>query len=340
MMDSDLKPPRLARWLFERSLHEVHLDEVLGDLEEAYAEKRTRLGSPRARRWYWGQVVRSFPLFALGTIYWSTVMLKNYLKVAFRVFSKQKGYSTLNLAGLVLGLAPCIVVLLYMQHELSFDGFHDKADQIYRVVSEGRGPQGDRIEEWSGPRSSYLWAQMLQDELPEVLDATRLHWRPSPLIQYEDKEFLENNNLFVDANFFEVFTLPLLRGNPETALVAPYSIVMTEALARKYFGDEDPMGKTLTIMSKDDTVTGTTGVTPDAPGEYTVTGIMEAVPSNSHLQVDCLLSLSTIEAAGAKIVVLSTIDPGLDAGEQQLDRQGYMKSMRSNLEALYQGFSK
>lgn len=290
-MDDDLKPPRLAHWLFERSLHEVHLDEVLGDLEETYADKRDRLGPRRAQRWYWGQLVRSSPLFVLGTIYWSTVMLRNYLKIALRVLNKQKGYTLLNLAGLVLGLAPFIVVVLYIQHEMSFDRFHEKADQIYRIITDFRQPAGNNeVHEGSAIRGSYLWAQMLKDELPEVLDATRLHWRSDPLFQYGSKQLVEPNHLFADANVFEVFTLPLVRGNLETALVAPYSIVLTETLARKYFGDEDPMGKTLTITSPG-------ADTPDASGEYTVTGIMEALPDNSHLRVDCLLSLSTIDTA-------------------------------------------
>ncbi len=286
-MEKHYEPPGLGAWLLDRARYRADGDILLGDLEEEYQLWCRHRGERQARRWYWRQVVTSLPVFTLQSIYWGIVMLKHYLKIAFRTLSKQKGHSLINVAGLALGLAPCILALLFIQHELSVGRSHDKADQIYRVVLEQRLPDGESTISVTPP----LWAQMLKDEFPEVLDATRFH-PGQPHVQYGSKRFVENKYAYADANVFDIFTIPLLQGNPETALVEPYSIVLTEAMARKYFGDEDPMGQTLEIDHW--TFFGPDPDGTDLSGDHTVTGIMQARPRNALFDFEGLMSLSTM----------------------------------------------
>lgn len=200
-------------------------------------------------------------------------MFKNYLKVATRNLTKHRFYSIINVLGLAIGMTCCLLIFLYVRHELSYDRFHTKADRIYRVVTDIKTPtETMNIGVASAPMSAYM-----KTDFPEVEDMVRLD-DAGLLIQRGEQTFQEDKSIFVDSTFFRVFDFPLLRGNPNTALVAPFSIVLTEDAAKRYFGDEDPMGQRLRME-----------------GEYdlTVTGVMLNVPENSNFTFDILLSLST-----------------------------------------------
>ena len=213
-------------------------------------------------------------------------MFRNYLTVAVRNLVRHKGYSLINIAGLAIGMACCILILLYVQYELSYDTFHEKANRIYRVVKGHPGRLGtDHCAVTPGPL-----APALASEYPEVLTATRIHSSVNVLLSYKDRRFYEDGFYWGDVHIFDIFTFPLIRGNPETALKAPYSIIISENMAEKYFGAEDPLGKVLTYKNKHD---------------LKITGIMKNVPENSHLRFDFLASFITLYEVRGRYVETS-----------------------------------
>jgi len=203
-------------------------------------------------------------------------MLRNYIKIALRNLRRNKLFSAINIFGLALGLATCLVILLFVQHELSYDRYNEKADQIVRVVIRGVMQGGELREANVMPPV----AATLKKDFPEVLDATRLKRTGRPRVTYGDKTFREDEMAFVDSNFFQVFTLPLLKGNAKTALTQPNSVVITRAVAKKYFGETDPIGKVLEFK--------------DAHATLTVTGMIDAVPETAHFHFGLFASLSIL----------------------------------------------
>ncbi|KPL12285.1 MAG: hypothetical protein AMS26_18295 [Bacteroides sp. SM23_62] len=206
-------------------------------------------------------------------------MIANIIKVAFRNLFKHSGYSFINILGLAIGLASSIFIFLYVINELTYDRFHEKSDRIYRAWILGNMPGTEMRHAVSSPPMM----EALLNDYPEVESAVRIHKSGGWLVRTGDRKFHETEReyIFADSTFFDVFSFKLLRGNPKTCLRDPRSIVMTEEYAKKYFGDDDPVGKTLRI--EQDT------------SYYSVTGVMEDVPVNSHIQFKMLGSLSTIE---------------------------------------------
>jgi putative ABC transport system permease protein len=211
-------------------------------------------------------------------------MLRNYLTVAVRNLLRHKGYSAINIAGLAVGMACCILILLYVQDELGYDRYHKNAGRIFRLVTEVSG--GGASTTYA--LSSAPIAPALRSDYPEVLQVVRFKQNKDGLfVSYGDKLFKEGRIFFTEPSAFEIFTLSLVRGNPVTALKNPYSIVITEKMAQKYFGDEDPMGKIVTIRGQD--------YLRVKEGDYTITGILENLPHSSHFKFDFLASFATID---------------------------------------------
>ena len=213
-------------------------------------------------------------------------MLKNYLKVTFRSLKRNGSYTAVNLAGLSVGMTACLLIGLYVEGKVSYDRFHEKAERIYRLTA--RGSIGDR------PRTTaYMPAKMgpaLVEDLPGVEAAVRFErgeLESDVLLTASGEDgkrtFYEDQFLYADSTFFDVFSFDLLRGNPETALVEPYSVVLTRSVAEKYFGTTDALGESLRYKDEFD---------------LTVRGVVEDPPSNSSVQFDVLASLSTVEAEG------------------------------------------
>ena len=202
-------------------------------------------------------------------------MFKNNLKIAFRNLWRNKGFSAINILGLAIGIATCLIILFFVQHELSYDRFNKKADQIVRVVFRGT-VQGGKINE-----STVMppVAKTLKAEYPEVQQATRIRSYGRPRIVYGDKTFREEELAFVDSNFFQVFTLPLVQGDPGTALLQPNTVVISRAVAKKYFGNEEPMGKEFRFKDSNNP-------------PFVVTGVIDKVPLNSHFHFDIFASMS------------------------------------------------
>jgi len=168
-------------------------------------------------------------------------MLKNYWKMALRNFLKHKGFSFINVFGLTVGIACCLLILLFVVDEISYDKYHEKADRIYRVGLYGFIGGN----EFNGVVTCSPMAKTLADEFPDVEAATRARNFGFPVFRYEDKVFSEEKVFWVDPGFFDVFTVPFIQGDPKTALEKPVSIVLTRSIADKYFGEEDPLGKTI-----------------------------------------------------------------------------------------------
>lgn len=201
-------------------------------------------------------------------------MLQNYFKIAWRNLVRNRAFSAINIVGLAIGLASCMLISLYVLDELSFDRYNKKADQIVRVVFKG-SMQGGKINEAHVMPST---AQALKADYPEVIAATRLRQGGFPTIVLGDKRYTGDNLVYADSNFLDVFTLPLLKGDVKTALQEPNSLVITQKLAEKYFGNSDPIGKTLNFKG-DNTA-------------YRVTGVIEKVPENSHFHFEIFASMA------------------------------------------------
>ncbi len=206
-------------------------------------------------------------------------MLQNYIKIAWRNLVRNRAFSAINIVGLALGLATCMVISLFVLDELSYDRFNEKAGQIVRVVFKG-SIQGGRMNE---AHVMPPVAQTLKADYPEVLESTRLRRGGAPLITVGDKTFKDDAIAYVDSNFFQVFTLPLLQGEAKTALIRPNTAVITQGMARKYFGNDNPVGKVLTIKDWNTT--------------YQITGVMNKVPVSSHFHFDLFVSMASFPDA-------------------------------------------
>lgn len=203
-------------------------------------------------------------------------MLLNYIKSAIRYFAKDKVYSTINILGLALGIASCVICYLHINYELSYDQFHTKKDQIYRVV------KGDL-------KTGKYWSSMaapvppkLKQEFPEVKEYARIgrfSWNPKTMVQYNNQSFYEDHFLLVDPAFFKIFDFKFIEGSPETALPSVNSAVITQSNAKKYFGNENPIGKIINADNK---------------YNYQVTAVIEDPPVNSHLDFDFLISFENL----------------------------------------------
>jgi putative ABC transport system permease protein len=198
-------------------------------------------------------------------------LLSNYFKITLRKIRRQKIYSLINILGLAIGMACTILIFLWVQNELSFDGYHEKSDRIYRVGSQF-GPSKDQRGAFTAPPM----AQAMLDELPEVLHAVRLDlWDKNIVVKRDNEYFMQEDVVWADASIFDVFTIPFIEGNSRTALVQPRSVVLTKNTAKKYFPDENPMGKTLTINARD----------------FQITGVVDNCPQNSHFRYEMIGSL-------------------------------------------------
>ncbi|MGD9344760.1 MAG: ABC transporter permease [Candidatus Aminicenantes bacterium] len=263
-------PPALAVWILSRIARgEEHLS-ILSDFSEIYEAVVSEEGTLKANIWYWTQVMRSIPMFVINHLYWSVEMIKNYLKIALRNLKRYKAYSFINVAGLAIGLTCCITISLWVIDELNFDKFHENCDRLYQIVGYRTADGFDRSQN----ETPVLLAPALQEEFPEVVASSRYRSYGRILLTIEDKTFYENRVRFVDPSFLKMFSFNFLLGDEKSALNALHSIVLTEDAAKKYFSDENPIGKSL-VFNND--------------YELLVTGVLENSPYNSTLQFDVLL---------------------------------------------------
>ena len=280
------KIPRLPNWLASKFIDETLLEEFSGDLNEIYEYRVSAKGRLYGRLMYWVDVLHLIIGFSSRKIIKiqnnPAVMYGHYLTVSIRNISRSKVYSTINILSLAIGMGVFITICQYIFFEFSYDKFHGNYQSKYRVVIDRIKSKGDL---YPYPyETGYAVGVTAKTELPEINQFVRLHNYSGGAVianSEQNKIFTEDamNMFFVDNTFFHMFDFPLKQGKAGTVFNDKYSIVLTEESALKYFGPEDPMGKILTLSG---------GV---SPGTYTVTGILEPLPPNSHLQFDFLLPI-------------------------------------------------
>ena len=207
-------------------------------------------------------------------------MIRNYLTIAIRNLLRHPVYSLINIIGLAIGMAACMLIVLYIQDELSYDHYHLKADRIYRIIDDIESG-GQTILTAGSPLS---WAPALKRDYPEVERFVRMRGTGSTwLFKVGDTQFYEKKVIWAEAALFDLFDIPLVAGDPKTALAEPFTIVISETMAAKYFGQEEAMGQ---IMEVDNTY------------DFRVTGIMQDIPANTHMRPDMFTSYSSLPAFG------------------------------------------
>jgi putative ABC transport system permease protein len=205
-------------------------------------------------------------------------MIKNYLKIAWRNLVKNKLFSAINIFGLALGITSCLLIILYVVDEMSFDNFHEKGDRIYRLNNDiVYGGKDMRMAQ-----TPDILAPTLKKDYPQVENYTRFYNAGAYLVKKPNvANFIrEENILFADSTVFEVFTFPLVAGNPTTALNEPTVIVISESAAKRHFGAENPIGKTLNLDNRKD---------------YKITGVMKDIPKNSQIKADFFISMKSLD---------------------------------------------
>jgi putative ABC transport system permease protein len=215
-------------------------------------------------------------LLSSGLIINLLLMFSHYARTALLNLRRNRPISVINLFGLTVGIAACLVICIFILNELSYDRYNKKADRIVRVIFKGT-VQGRKMNEANVMPPT---AQTLAADYPEVQEATRLRDFGVLPVTYGDNTFKTDAVVYADSNFFHVFTIPFLQGDPNTALLRPNTIVISRNVAHKYFGDVDPIGKTLTCKEW------------SAP--YTITGVFDKVPDKSHFHFDLFASMASL----------------------------------------------
>ncbi len=206
-------------------------------------------------------------------------MIKNYFKIAFRNLMKHKFISGINLFGLTIGITCCLLILAYILHELSYDKYHQNAKNIYRLERTFRNPDTGIPTLQLGTVAPPV-APLLLNDFKEIKSITRFLSAGTSALRYEEKRFNEEDVYFADENLFKVFDIDVAKGNPAKALNDPFSVMLTEDVARKYFGNDDPINKVIRM---------------DNQFDFRVTGIYKNFPSNSHIHPKIMVSFNTLK---------------------------------------------
>ncbi len=275
---------------------EAHLRDKIEDLmnrgktgEEAFAEAVEKIGRRDALGPDFGKARtrsgRPLPVREEGRL--SRGLIPHYFLTAFRKIRRQKLYSAINIAGLAVGLACCGVIILYVANELGYDRFHPAADRTYRIASRSVNAVGETI----GVSTGNAMAPTIRREYPQAEEVVRITPPPENadhvLVVCGEKRFFESRAWFADASIFNIFRIPFIQGDSRPALRDPFSVVLTESTARKYFGGEPALGKTIRLEIDYDT--GSTELE-----DFKVTGVVRDAPRNTHFKYDLLLSGSTL----------------------------------------------
>jgi len=271
MKKGQTKIPGLALWLLRHVLPINDYVYLNGNFADMYEHRVHTEGRFKARIWIWREIIKSLPGFLYAALYWRMTMFKNYFIMTLRNIRKHTLHSVINIVGLSIGMAVCLLIFLWVQDEFGYDRFHSNKNEIAQVYSEMSYSSGDsRI--FMG--SYYPLAKILKEECPEVVEAVRYESASGLLLSYGDKHFRNDAVGLADPAFFDIFSFPFTQGNPATALAENYSIVLSEKMAKKYFGSEDPIGKTITLLNDLD---------------LQVTGVMQDVAKQSTFQFDCVM---------------------------------------------------
>ncbi|SOD79045.1 ABC transporter permease [Spirosoma fluviale] len=283
-------PPPLANRLLRFFCSPHRLEEVQGDLHEEFDYQVRRIGERRAQWRYWWDVL-GFVKLSLAdwlfnrnrkpsdyssTPFLNAAMFRNYFTIAFRNLVKHKTYSFINIIGLALGIAVSLLILLFVIHERTYDQFHTNADRIFRVYTRMKFGE----QEIQSDRMSARFGPAVQEANAGVLGFVRIATTPGRVVikTSPERKFFEGKFILADPSFLSVFSFPFSEGSAQTALVRPMTVLLTERTAERYFGREDPIGKTITYNNK---------------LRFEVTGVLKNPPSNSTVQFDFVASLNS-----------------------------------------------
>ncbi|MEM9673489.1 MAG: ABC transporter permease [Bacteroidota bacterium] len=277
-------PPKWLNRLLERFCAPELLEEVLGDLHERYYLKAQKDGEAKARKSYWREVLaylRPAIIRRPSNSFISKDMLKNYFTLALRLFARNKLTTAINVLGLALALTGSLLIAMFIQDELSYDRYHENADNIYRVTRDFLSPDGSVSLHLGHTAPGY--APRLANDFPDIQEVVRILRSGMPLATIdENRSFQESlaveNLYYAESSVFKVFTIPMVEGNSKTALEKPFTMMLSDAAAEKYFGTQDIVGKQL--ISQDN--------------YFEITGVYKAFPTQSHWHPDFLVSFSTL----------------------------------------------
>ena len=270
--DGYFHPPRGSEWLLKHLFPDRGDYVLVGDLSETFQHLAEERGEARARAWYRLQLFKALPALLKDFMYWRSVMFQNYFKLAFRHMKRQKTFSFINIAGLSIGICCTLLILFWVRNELSYDKFHKHNPDLYRVTCIGT--------ETNFFGSPAPFAPAIIAEIPEVVNAVRVMRAARYVFKYKDAVFYENNGISADPSFFEMFDFPLVKGEVKTTFSKPMTIALTESMAKKYFGDEDPLNKMIQFEGR---------------FELRVVAVVADVPANSHLQFDYVIPQRLVE---------------------------------------------
>jgi putative ABC transport system permease protein len=263
----------------------AYFPDISGDLEEMYQDRLERNSRTKCDWLYARDVLFLFRpslIKKFGQNSKNNQMLVNHFKVSYRHLSKHKSYAIINVLGLALGISGFLIIQLYTSFEHSYDSFHQNADELHRVsfIQMEEGVVGTK-----DAMASYPLGMLLKDNLPEVKSYTVSKKLDDLVIRYGDKSFKEDKAISADSTFLSHFTYQAVKGNPDTYFDEPLTVVLTESMAQKYFGDDDPMGKTIEVLT---------------PYQVSlkVVGVIEDVPYNTHYRFDMMISDLTLAEQG------------------------------------------
>ena len=274
------KPPMAAVWILRKLTTYRDNYSSIEDFEEEYQENLKTHGRLKAVLQCWIQIINMIRFYLYLYMNWNITMLSNYLKTGLRTIKTRKFYSILNISGLALGIAASVLILLYVYAEITYDNYHENVDNIYRI---GLKPfvLGKENNYAPGIFTMASLAPALKEAYPEVINAARIKkTERKPVVTVKNRFFYEDGDIFyVDPSLFDIFSIDFTKGDKKSALEKPYSIVITEKTSKKYFGEENPVGKVIGL---------------DNRSNYTITGVVKDVPENTHFKFEMLSSFSTL----------------------------------------------
>jgi putative ABC transport system permease protein len=274
MNKKDKNPPRLARWILNLQDHYEKEYSITGDCCEEYKQIVRQQGKLSALFWIWGQVFSSIVSSSKRSLFFGGTMFINYLKITLRNIKRHKVFSFINIAGFAIGMAVCLLILIYVRHELSYDKYHKDEERVYRIVLDSRTQTANRI---FAPITAMV-APTLKNDYPQVEQAARSLITSSRLVRRDNTFFYEERFMYADPELFDVLTIPFIQGNSQKALTRPRTLVISERMSLKYFGYSNPIGETIEINNE----------------TFEITGIVVNSPENTHLKYDLIASMETL----------------------------------------------
>ena len=283
MRDKESAPRRFSKWILGKLSIYQRKHSILDDFEDEYLDILNTEGIRRARRWYRAQALYSLRFYLALNLRSGLAMLRNYLKISWRNIVRHKGFSFINMFGLSVGMACCIVIFLYVSNEFSYDKYHKDTSRIFRVAEHRKVPAG----EFRSARISPAVAPALKNKFPQIENIARITPVSNGLVRHNLLSFYEDRIAYVDEDIFRIFSIPFIRGSPDSALSRPFTAVLSEKMARKYFEHQNPIGKILEI--KDPRLARSeSGLKFES---YEITGVVKDPPSNTHFKYSILASI-------------------------------------------------